>query len=270
MTDDAFFRREGATFVPNPVCRGPWDPKSLHGRVVAGLLAAEIERQFGDPGFQPARLTIDLWRLPDFTPIEVTTTLVREGGRIKVADAECFAGGKSIGRASASLLRRGAAPETDVWSPPPWNVPPPQRVPPETLPADLPNDWKPMWEMRPIGRHWGVAAQKRAWIREVRGLFEGETLTPFQRVALAADFASPLANSGAGGLAYINTDITLYLHRLPAGEWLGFESVAHHAAEGVAVGECMLYDEDGPIGRSITAALAQRRNAGAESPPRKD
>ena len=38
MTTAAFFRREGEAFIPGPACRGPWDPKSLHGRVVAGLL----------------------------------------------------------------------------------------------------------------------------------------------------------------------------------------------------------------------------------------
>jgi acyl-CoA thioesterase len=96
-------------------------------------------------------------------------------------------------------------------------------------------------------------------MREVHPLIEGGALTPFQRVALAADFASPMANSGTNGLGYINTDITLYLHRLPVTEWIGFETLAHHAAEGVAVGECMLYDEAGAIGRSIVAALAQKQ-----------
>ena len=259
VTEDAFFRREGESFVPNPVCRGPWDPKSLHGRVIAGLLGAEIERAFGDPGFQFTRLTVDLWRLPDFTPIDVTTTLVREGGRIKVVDAECFAAGKSIGRASGMLLRRSTAPEGEVWSPAPWDVPKPSDIEPEPPPVLVDRDWAPMWDQRAIGPSWGVAAQKRSWMRELRPLFEGEPLTPFQRVGLAADFTSPQANSGTAGLGYINTDITVYLHRLPIGEWLGFETLAHHGAEGIGVGECMLYDEYGAIGRSITAALAQKR-----------
>ena len=52
---------------------------------------------------------------------------------------------------------------------------------------------------------------------EVRDLVEGMPLTPFVRVAVAADFASPWANAGEQGLGYINSDVTLYLHR-PAGE----------------------------------------------------
>jgi len=62
------------------------------------------------------------------------------------------------------------------------------------------------------------------------------------------------------GLQFINADITLYLHRYPAGEWIGFETTAHHAHQGIAVAECMLYDEDGAIGHSIVAAIANRRD----------
>ena len=79
------------------------------------------------------------------------------------------------------------------------------------------------------------------------------------RVALAADFASPFANAGEQGLGYINSDVTLYLHRLPVKEWIGFEVVNHHATDGIAIGECWLYDQQGAIGTSTVAALAQRK-----------
>ena len=95
--------------------------------------------------------------------------------------------------------------------------------------------------------------------REVRDLVEGTALTPFVRVALAADFASPFANAGDAGLEFINSDVTVYLHREPATEWIGYEVVNHGATDGVAIGECFLYDEAGPIGAASCAALAQRR-----------
>ena len=79
-----------------------------------------------------------------------------------------------------------------------------------------------------------------------------------ERVSLAADFSSPFANSSTEGLGYINSDVTVYLHRLPATEWIGFEVADHHATDGVAIGECWLYDEQGPIGQASCAALAQR------------
>jgi hypothetical protein len=92
---------------------------------------------------------------------------------------------------------------------------------------------------------------------EVRDLVEGEPLTPFVRAALAADFASPFANAGDHGLRYINSDVTLYLHRTPVGEWIGLEVVNHQATDGVAIGECRVFDEVGAIGTASVAALAQ-------------
>ena len=66
--------RDSDTFMPTPVSNGPWDPNSLHGRVVIGLLAHVIEQRHGSDDFVPARLTVDMFRLPNTTtPIEVTT-----------------------------------------------------------------------------------------------------------------------------------------------------------------------------------------------------
>ena len=83
-----FFTRDGDAFVPTPASRGPWSESSLHARVVIGLLAREIERLHGAADFVPARLTVDLYRLPDLSPARLTTTAVREGGRIKVIDRQ--------------------------------------------------------------------------------------------------------------------------------------------------------------------------------------
>src|SRR3954468_21223869 len=93
-TNQAFFTRDRDAFIPNPVSNGPWDPKSMHGRVVVGLLAHVIEERHGSADFVPARLTVDMFRLPDIhTPITVTSKLFRDGKRIKAAEADFFSGG---------------------------------------------------------------------------------------------------------------------------------------------------------------------------------
>ncbi len=258
MPNEPFFRKDGTHFVPTPASRGPWNPNSLHGRVIVGLLGHEIERLHGDPAFLPARLTVDMYRLPDLSPIEVTTRVVREGRRIKVIDAEFISGGVSAGRATCQLLRRAEATGGTVWKPPTWDAPAPHEIAPPTDPRA---GMGGMWAMRRIAGDFGTVGQKRAWMSEVRELVAGEALTPFVRVAVAADFASPFANAGDAGLEYINSDVTVYLHRALRGEWLGFEVVNHGATDGVAVGECFLYDEDGPIGSASCCALAQKRMA---------
>ena len=262
MEPEPFFTKHGDVFTPMPASRGPWDPKSLHGRVIIALLAHEIERRHGDPGFLPARLTVDMYRLPGFAPVTVETRIVREGGRIKVIDAEFFSDGVSQARATCQLLKRTENSESVAWSPPNWDAPDPDSM---EVPADRPMGG--MWSMRQVTGHMGAFGQKRTWMKEVRDLVGGEALTPFVRIASAADFASPFANSGDKGLGYINSDATLYLHRLPIGEWVGLETVNHHATDGVAIGECFLYDKTGAIGSSTVCALAQRRMARPGAPP---
>ncbi len=259
MPEEPFFTRRDEGYLPTRASRGPWSETSLHARVVIGLLAREIEGLHGDPQFMPARLTVDLYRLPDLSPASVKTTVVREGGRIKVIDADFISGGRGVGRATCQLLRRTQNPAGVVWSPPKWDAPPPDDIPP---PSDVRGDMGGMWRTRPIEGAFGAPGRRRLWMSEARDLIEGEALTPFVRAALAADFASPFANSSDQGLAWINSDVTLYLHRLPTTPWIGVEVVNHQATEGVAIAECWLHDEAGPIGVSSVAALAQRQSMG--------
>ncbi len=254
MTNEPFFKRDGQYFVPTSACRGPWNPKSLHGRVIIGLLGFELEQRHGDPEFLPARLTVDMYKLPGFDPIEITTKVVREGNRIRVVDAEFISGGVSMGRATCQFLKRTENPEGVIWKPLAWDVPKPADIEP---PPERPMGG--MWATRQISGGFASSEQRRIWMSEVREVVEGTPLTPFQRAAVACDFASPAAHVSDQGLGYINSDVTLYLHRLPATEWIGFETTYHDADDGVAVGECRLYDEQGPIGLASCAALAQRR-----------
>jgi hypothetical protein len=266
MTNQPFFTHDRVhdAYIPTPASNGPWDPKSLHGRVIIGLLAHVIEQRHGADEFVPARLTVDMFRLPGFAPIEIKSKIVRDGLRIRVVEAEFFSGGVSMARASCQLLRKTQNPEGTVWSPPNWQVPAPADIP---APTDPRLGMNGKWTTRPIIGAMGSVGPRRLWMSEVRDLVEGSAPTPFVRVAVAADFASPFANAGEQGLGYINSDVTLYLHRLPVTEWIGFEVVNHHASDGIAIGECWLYDEQGPIGTSTVAALAQRKPMAKPPPP---
>jgi hypothetical protein len=251
--EEPFFIRDGSAFVPQPPCRGPWDPKSLNGRVVVALCGFQIEQSHELAGYMPARLTVDMYRLPGFAPIEVRTQVVRDGSRIKVIDAEFVSQGMSYARATSQWLKRSENAEGNVWSPPSWQVPDPEAVP---EPAGRPMN--STLNMRPITGAIGTFGEKRAWLREKRELVAGTPLSPFMRAAIPADLANPFANSGDRGLGYINSDVTLYLHRLPVDEWIGLEVVSHHATDGVAIGQVTLYDRQGAIGTSSVCGPAQR------------
>ena len=260
-TPEPFLHRDGDAYIPTLKANGWWrEGGNLHARVMIGLFAHVIEQQYGEPDFQPTRLTADLYRLPDLSPLTVATRLIRQGGRIKMIEAELFSGGVSSARASCQLLRRGQQPVAPLWSQAPWNAPPPDKVPPPSKP------FTDRWEMRPILPPGLIVANdlrapgpRRTWLREVRPLVGGEPSPPFSRSATGVDYTSPIANGAETGLDFINSDVTLYLHRAPVGEWIGYEVTDHQSAEGVALGHCRLHDVKGPVGFSSCAALAQKK-----------
>jgi hypothetical protein len=247
----SFFTRTADGFLGTPAARSPWNTQRLHGRVINGMLAYAIEAACGDPEFLPARLTTDLYRIPEYGPIRVETRIVRDGRRIKVIDAEFFSGDVSAARASCQLLRRSAPPAGLIWSPPAWDVP---------APSDLPQP--PPTAPGPVGTSITISAEpgqrRRRWFGETHALIEGEPISPFARVAMACDMTNGIANGSDKGVVYINSDISLFLQREPRGEWIGFDGMDHQASDGIAVGTCRLYDLEGPIGTTTVCSIAQQ------------
>jgi hypothetical protein len=109
-TPDAFFVLSGDSFVPTPHARGPWNPNSLHGRVIAGLFGRSFEQRYGNEDLHFTRLTVDLFRLPPMAPLTIDTRLLREGNRIRVAEGVISSGGIEIARGRGVLLRRAEEP----------------------------------------------------------------------------------------------------------------------------------------------------------------
>lgn len=94
------------------------------------------------------------------------------------------------------------------------------------------------------------------WMREIHPLVTGEDLTPLTRLALAADLASPAANSAEDGLHFINADYTVNIGREPVGDYIGIQPSGHISTAGVAAGHCIAHDLDGPVGFVATSAVA--------------
>ena len=97
MTNQPFFTRDRDAFIPTDGRARPvgseFAARPRHHRP-SGFA---IEQRHGGDDFVPARLTVDMFRLPTLAPIEVKTRLVRDGLRIKVVEAEFFSGGVSDG-----------------------------------------------------------------------------------------------------------------------------------------------------------------------------
>jgi acyl-CoA thioesterase len=254
----AYTVADGEVLLPGPAGQGPWGP-TISGHVVGGILARSLEQVGGGPDLVPARLTEDLLRPTALAPLEVRTTVRRDGRRIRLIDAELIQNDVVVSRASAMFLRRGEHPPGDIWSSP-VAMPP---LPPD--PGPLPEDLMMfVWGYGGDGQSGGAMAftewhdatgPKYAWIRQVRPLVEGEVTTPFVTVAMAADAASATSHWGTGGLRYINADYTLTLAREPVGDYIGLAATSHNSYDGIACGAVAVFDAEGQIGNAITVGL---------------
>lgn len=261
---DAFFIADGDSYVPGDLTRGPWG-QTMGGQVTGGLLGWALE-SFGDPEFQPARLTVDLLRPVLLEPVQIDTVVQREGRRIKLVDGALLQSGRVVARASALFLRRGQHPDGKVWSSP--VVMPPIPTHSDGFDIDTPFD---IWTYGTNSKtgsvgigagEWEQAtAQKFAWTRLFRPMVAGHPLTPFTRAAFAGDIISSLTHWGTAGLRYINADYTVTLSRLPEGEYIGLAAQSHYGNDGVATGAATLLDHRGPVGTGSALALAQSADA---------
>ena len=132
---EAFFTVDGDSYLPGVMTRGPWGA-AMGGQIVGGLLGWGIERSGIDPEFQPARFTVDLLRPVLLEPVQIQTSVQREGRRIKLVDGALVQNGTTVARASALFLRRGEHPDGQVWS---SSVEmPPLPTDSDGFPADMP------------------------------------------------------------------------------------------------------------------------------------
>jgi hypothetical protein len=51
----------------------------------------------------------------------------------------------------------------------------------------------------------------------------------------------------------------VYLHRPPAGEWVCLDATTIPQPSGIGLADSALYDENGPIGRSLQSLVLARR-----------
>jgi Thioesterase-like superfamily len=262
-----YFVRDKSHYVPTQIARGGWGP-SVSGHVVGGLLGWAAERAVDDdPELQPARLTVDLPSPTALEPVEVHTHVQHDRRRLRLVEAVLTQHGAVVARATALFLRRGTQPGGHVWS---------QAVDMPRLPIED-DGVSPSLFMRTYG--WGsqvqnpdpdwphTDGQKFTWLQETRPLIDGEPFTAFTRAAMAADVTASLANWGTNALQFINTDYTLTLSRLPEGPHIGLASLTHYSDNGIATGSAVIVDHKGPVGSTMSVAIAHSGFRPPTAPP---
>jgi acyl-Coa thioesterase superfamily protein/acyl-CoA thioesterase superfamily protein len=248
--ETAFFILERGCLIPTVLTRGPWSPVHQHGGPPSAVMARAIEQATGEPGAgHMIRFTVDFVRPVPMEPLSVSVEQVRDGRRARGYAAVLSAGGQAVARATALVVC------TEPVTPPPVPVQEPLLPPAgESTPFQF-----PFFRDR-VGYHTGVetrlargtfgSGHAAAWMRLRVPLVHGETPSPAQRVLAVADSGSGVgaAFDPARYVPFINADLSVSLHRLPDGEWIGLEAVTTLEPHGIGLTRTGLYDTLGPIG----------------------
>ena len=99
-----------------------------------------------------------------------------------------------------------------------------------------------------------------AWFRLAVPLVDGESPTGLQRAVAAADFGNGVSHVlEFDRHLFVNTDLTVHLHREPAGAWVLIDARTVIDPSGVGLATSRLFDERGALGVSAQSLFVEAR-----------
>jgi hypothetical protein len=259
--EGAFYRRDGdGTFDSTDNTRGPWDENSQHAGPPAALLARAIAECEPREGMQVARITTEILGPVPIEPLRLEARVVRPGRTVELVEASLSGERGEVMRAQGWRLLRN-----------PLDLP--AGLVPDSVPAapqagadhglthvgERPG-WHASMEFFAVAGGFGEMGPATVWMRPRIALVEGEELGALERVMLAADAGNGISSTlDWGRYIFINTDLSVHLHRLPEGDWVCLDSVTYPEGSGIGMTDTTLYDERGPIGHALQTLVVRER-----------
>ena len=258
---EAFFVPDGERFAATEYTRGPWSPAHQHAGPPSALLARAVEHAIADdPAFQVARLTVELLAPVPIATVAIAISVLRAGRKVRRIDATMAAGDRAIARATGLAIRTESLDLAPVALDPHEAMPPPEAGAPHRLAVSTGDvGYLTAVETRRVRGGYGVNPTA-VWFRSRVALVAGEAPSPLQRVMIAADSGNGVAVVlDPRRFTFVNADLTVYVHRLPEGEWVCLEAVTAPEPTGIGLTTSRLFDQRGPIGWSLQGLVVQRR-----------
>jgi len=259
----AYAALDARSFRASELTRGPWNPQHQHAGPPIALACRTLEQAAQTHGLtHVARLTANILRpvpIGDIT-VEVMTDYV--GRDVRHFAIHLLAGDKEVGRMPALALREAPVemPQPLAGHPLPRAIRSPDNSPQTQFPfagrqlgyGDLVENRTAAGEM--------FAGPCTVWFRLRHPLVEGESPSPYQRVAVAADSGNGIsAVLDFRRYSFVNADLTINLLRRPVGEWIALEARTLWGSQGGGLAESALYDAEGLIGRATQSLTVRPR-----------
>jgi hypothetical protein len=260
LVPESFYVAEGDAYRSTALTRGPWSAEHQHAGPPSALLALALERAL-PPDFAVARLTVEILRPIPIAALRVAVQPLRSGRKVQWLTADLLAEdggplarGHAVGMRTTTLaLPLSGDPVADPVSAPARSAP-----------------FQFNFFAWPVGYHVGMEARLARgtvgqgpvamWMRMRYPLVAGEAPSPLQRVMIAADSGNGVSQVlDPRRFTFVNPDLTVYLHRPPAGDWVCLDARTIPQDRGIGLADTRLLDEQGPIGRSAQSLLIDAR-----------
>ncbi|MER5193123.1 thioesterase family protein [Streptomyces sp. NPDC002755] len=229
---------------------GAWDPDEQHFSPLGGLVVHAVDRHLAarpGPGLVPARISYDILGRLALDECEIQVETIRPGRTIELVEATVLMADRPVVRARAWLL--AALDTSTVAGGSDERLTAPEELTPWPMASVWPGGYIASLDVRPLAPP--RPGRTTAWISTPLDLVAGERSSPLASYVALVDTANGIAvRQPPTAWMFPNVDLTLHLHRQPAGRWTGLDTTVTFGPTGQGLTSTVLHDIDGPVGHA--------------------
>jgi hypothetical protein len=254
ITDAYFLPGPDGIYTATEHTESPWGHGFQHGAPPSALVTHLLESAAPDGG-RLVRVTTDLLGAVPLGELHTSTRVLRPGRRICLLGATVTdPSGREVATGTGWWVRDldTTSIETTVA---PGVVPLADSVPDG---PGVSGTFTDRWDCRYIDSLECRTGPGQLWVRSTLPVVAGVPDTPWTRLMAVADVANGTNPTlDPSRWQFMNTDLTVCLHRLPRGEWICVQADANYGPDGAGLTVGRLYDEDGAVGTTTQALLLE-------------
>jgi hypothetical protein len=255
--------RIGERFSASDHVISTWSPTMQNAAPVSALLVRALERCSPRNDARLTRVVVDLLGpVPVADQLWVRAHVERPGTKIELLHAQMLAPGPDGAPrpvATAIAWRFQEADATELFFTPSAPLRPVSEGQPRRPDDDTNQTYIQSLDWRWLNDILNTVPGE-CWARPIVDLVKGESMTPMQRLFAVADIANGMGSRlSLAEWTFLNTDLTVHIHRVPEGDWIGVQAENHYGRDGVGVSRGTLFDEHGAVAALQQAQLVRRR-----------
>ncbi|MBH0779739.1 thioesterase family protein [Nocardia bovistercoris] len=251
---------EGEVFSSADLTRGTWGDMQ-HGGPPSALLVRALERCEPRADARLSRIVVELLGPVPVGPVRVVSKKERRGTRIEYLSAVMSSADdmRPVARAHAWRMERSDTVEIQRNFGEPLT--PLENVADRNDLSHFTDGYVGTLDWRWIVEPGSTPGAGESWIRSAVDLVQGEAPSPLERLFVVADNANGVgAKADIRKWTFLNTDLTVHVHRMPEGDWIGIRADAAYGPDGIGATIGTLFDQHGPVAGIQQSVLLRRRS----------